>query len=243
MLALIVVRNLLNRSETIQIDPKQKWKSIRTAEIEPKSSEVYFFMLFVLPNPQRQSLTMATTPSTKLYSVVAVAIRDEDDADEEGVKKISTAPLMIESAEERREEVWQWEREREGERRWESRVFKLVMASMFVISLIVVGGKEYHYKTYYLSSDINDTKNNQEILAEDKDGGNDYFVPLTADEREEMKEMLRTTLRETKHALLSSTVAGNQRALQQSPQRTLVLDSDLPKQFMHMHHMKTGKRI
>ncbi len=67
-----------------------------------------------------------------------------------------------------------------------------------MLLLIVVGGKEYHYKTYYLSSDVNEPYNNQEILAEDYNGGNDYFVPLTANEREEMKEMLRTTLRETK---------------------------------------------
>jgi hypothetical protein len=185
---------------------------------------------------------MATTPSTKHYRVVAVAIGDEEDgADEKGVTKIATAPLMIEPV----EEVWQREGEQEGERRWESRVFKLIMASMFVILLTIVGGKEYHDKIYYLSSDVNnDPDNNQEILADDTGGGDDYFVPLTADEREEMKERLRATLRETKNALLSSTVAsGYQRALQQSSQRTLVLDSDLPKQFMHMHHMKTGKRI
>ena len=60
----------------------------------------------------------------------------------------------------------------------------------------------------------------------------DYFVPLTPAEREQMKERLRSTLRTTKNALLGKD--------ELNPQRTLVLDKSLPKQFMHMHHMKTG---
>ncbi|KAL7532440.1 hypothetical protein ACHAXR_004622 [Thalassiosira sp. AJA248-18] len=63
----------------------------------------------------------------------------------------------------------------------------------------------------------------------------DYFVPLTLDEREQLKEKLRSTLRETKNALLMGDGLINP-----NPQRTLLLDSDSPKQFMHMHHMKTG---
>lgn len=63
----------------------------------------------------------------------------------------------------------------------------------------------------------------------------DYFVPLTPKEREQFKEKLRNTVRATKNALLVQDGQVNP-----SPQRTLVLDSDSPKQFMHMHHMKTG---
>ena len=65
----------------------------------------------------------------------------------------------------------------------------------------------------------------------------DYFVPLTPVERMSMKERLRATLRTTKSALLMS---GNRYPTNPTPQRTLVLDYDSPKQFMHMHHMKTG---
>ena len=201
-------------------------------------------------------------PSSMPYRAVAVSIGDEydDDADAadaddvesttiiimEGAKKIATAPLVVEPVEERGDDdVWQRERE---ERRWlaASSKFKFLVASVLAISFLVVGGREYMNRRYSLSSsDVSGIDNTQHIFAEDiKDDGGDYFTPLTADEREEMKEMLRSTLRETKNALLSSSstdTGGNQRALQQSPQRTLVLDSALPKQFMHMHHMKTGK--
>lgn len=201
-------------------------------------------------------------PSSMPYRAVAVSIGDEydDDADAadaddvesttiiimEGAKKIATAPLVVEPVEERGDDdVWQRERE---ERRWlaASSKFKFLVASVLAISFLVVGGREYMNRRYSLSSsDVSGIDNTQHIFAEDiKDDGGDYFTPLTADEREEMKEMLRSTLRETKNALLSSSstvTGGNQRAFQQSPQRTLVLDSALPKQFMHMHHMKTGK--
>lgn len=201
-------------------------------------------------------------PSSMPYRAVAVSIGDEydDDADAadaddvesttiiimEGAKKIATAPLMVEPVEERGDDdVWQRERE---ERRWlaASSKFKFLVASVLAISFLVVGGREYMNRRYSTnSSDVSGIDNTQQIFAEDiKDDGGDYFTPLTADEREEMKEMLRSTLRETKNALLSSSstdTGGNQRAFQQSPQRTLVLDSALPKQFMHMHHMKTGK--
>ena len=63
----------------------------------------------------------------------------------------------------------------------------------------------------------------------------DYFVPFTPAEREQFKEKLRSTVRATKNSLLMKDVS--------KPQRTLVLDSDSPKQFMHMHHMKTGMKI
>lgn len=195
---------------------------------------------------------MATPPSTKPYRVIAVAGGDEDDADEEyvastatvdGVQKIiATAPLMIE------DEGWQ-EVVLEGERRWasSSSTFKLIVVSIiFAISLFVLGSRQYHNKIYSVNnSGVNDLENNsnQEIIFDEAndEGNNDFFVPLTADEREDMKEFLRSTLRETKNALLYNAGArGNYRSLQQAPQRTLVLDSDLPKQFMHMHHMKTG---
>ncbi|EJK67498.1 hypothetical protein THAOC_11462 [Thalassiosira oceanica] len=67
----------------------------------------------------------------------------------------------------------------------------------------------------------------------------DYFVPLSSEERRAMKDRLTETLMKTRSALkmsASNTENGNEPA----PQRTLVLDSQLPKQFMHMHHMKTG---
>lgn len=80
----------------------------------------------------------------------------------------------------------------------------------------------------------------------------DYFTPLTPDERTELKERLRATVRATRDALVLSDLAdreddGLTRQNQlidggpiSSPQRTLVLGSGVPKQFMHMHHMKTG---
>ncbi|KAL3794849.1 hypothetical protein ACHAW5_004371 [Stephanodiscus triporus] len=68
----------------------------------------------------------------------------------------------------------------------------------------------------------------------------DYFVPLTPVERKELKDKLRSTLRATKSALLISANSDSIGSSNPSPQRTLVLDSNRPKQFMHMHHMKTG---
>ena len=68
----------------------------------------------------------------------------------------------------------------------------------------------------------------------------DYFVPLTDAEREEMKARLRTTLMQTKDALLFSAQNPNNGESNPFPQRTFVLDTESPKQFMHMHHMKTG---
>jgi len=69
----------------------------------------------------------------------------------------------------------------------------------------------------------------------------DYFVPLTPAERMKLKERLRSTLRATKTALLISAKSDSSGSINPSPQRTLMLDSDSPKQFMHMHHMKTGE--
>jgi hypothetical protein len=69
----------------------------------------------------------------------------------------------------------------------------------------------------------------------------DYFVPLTPVERKELKDKLRSTLRATKSALLISANSDSVGSSNPSPQRTLVLDSNVPKQFMHMHHMKTGE--
>ena len=222
---------------------------------------------------------MATAPSTKPYRAVAVTIGDLDDEDggdgtsitimdADNNNNFDSAHLMSD----------QMEAVAGG--RWASSTsqfrFRIVVASIFAITLLVVGGRSYHNKRYSLSSDAthisggeditgynnmelapNADNTNQEIFDIDNNGGDiltnseeesptdDYFVPLTADEREDMKEMLRSTLRETKNSLLSSTIAsdGNHRYLQKSPQRTLVLDSDLPKQFMHMHHMKTGKKV
>ena len=80
--------------------------------------------------------------------------------------------------------------------------------------------------------------------SEEEGGGlPDYFVPLTPPEREQMKNRLRATLSETKNALLFSAnikSAPEDRPVHPLPQRTLVLDAEAPKQFMHMHHMKTG---
>ena len=69
----------------------------------------------------------------------------------------------------------------------------------------------------------------------------DYFVPLTPAERRILKERLRSTLRATESALLISAKSDSFGSINPSPQRTLVLNSDSPKQFMHMHHMKTGE--
>jgi len=71
------------------------------------------------------------------------------------------------------------------------------------------------------------------------DGILDYFTPLTPKERDEMKEKLRGTLLQTKNALRMSASVENREAITDT-QRTLVLSTTSPKQFMHMHHMKTG---
>lgn len=65
----------------------------------------------------------------------------------------------------------------------------------------------------------------------------DYFKPLTADERDALKQKLRSTLALTKASLL---VSGTPGAHTPHPQRTFIVGTDTPKQFMHMHHMKTG---
>jgi hypothetical protein len=69
----------------------------------------------------------------------------------------------------------------------------------------------------------------------------DYFVPLSPSERARLKEKYRSTLRATKSALLISSNSDSTDLINPSPQRTLVLGSNSPKQFMHMHHMKTGE--
>jgi hypothetical protein len=73
----------------------------------------------------------------------------------------------------------------------------------------------------------------------DKDDMPDYFVPLTHKERKEMKGKLRETLLQTKNALRMSASVKNRMAVTDN-QRTLTLSLSTPKQFMHMHHMKTG---
>jgi hypothetical protein len=67
----------------------------------------------------------------------------------------------------------------------------------------------------------------------------DYFVPLTPDERTELKKRLRDTVFQTYMSLISSSNP----SIDQStlvPQRTFKINPDISKQFMHMHHMKTG---
>jgi hypothetical protein len=67
----------------------------------------------------------------------------------------------------------------------------------------------------------------------------DYFTPLTPEERDEMKGKLRDTLLQTKNALRMNASVENRKDITDN-QRTLVLSTTSPKQFMHMHHMKTG---
>jgi len=67
----------------------------------------------------------------------------------------------------------------------------------------------------------------------------DYFVPLTPDERKQLKDRLRATLYATDYSLhLSASPSSDKSKV--LPQRTFVIDAQFPKQFMHMHHMKTG---
>lgn len=68
----------------------------------------------------------------------------------------------------------------------------------------------------------------------------DYFVPLTTEEREDLKNRLRATVLLTKSSLVAQATKQVDDSVDISPQRTLLLDPDTPKQFMHMHHMKTG---
>ena len=77
------------------------------------------------------------------------------------------------------------------------------------------------------------------LNVDEDDGIPDYFVPLTPNEREGMKGKLRETLVRTKHALWMSASVKNRMAVTDN-QRTLVLSTTSPKQFMHMHHMKSG---
>ena len=65
----------------------------------------------------------------------------------------------------------------------------------------------------------------------------DYFVPLSPEDRRAMKDRLTETLMKTRSALkmsASNPENGNEPRANPAPQRTLVLDSQLPKQFMHM---------
>ncbi len=193
----------------------------------------------------------ATDSSTKPYRAVAFTISDEED-DVDRMDGDNDSDVV-------------WQRREEGRWRWwpspSSWSLRLVVASTFAIMLLIVfGGREYHNRGHLFTSiDLDGARGSEE----DNDGNimnvehydnevefnpselpssssNDYFIPLTEDEREEMKEMLRSTLRTTKNALLARSGGGSQNSY---PQRTLVLDSDSPKQFMHMHHMKTGKRL
>lgn len=74
---------------------------------------------------------------------------------------------------------------------------------------------------------------------EDDDIVDYYFTPLTPDERDQMKEKLRNTLLQTKNALRMSASPESRMDVTDT-QRTLMLSTSSPKQFMHMHHMKTG---
>ncbi|KAL7467559.1 hypothetical protein ACHAXS_007813 [Conticribra weissflogii] len=68
----------------------------------------------------------------------------------------------------------------------------------------------------------------------------DYFVPLTPEEREALKNRLRATVLLTKTSLVAQATKQVDTSADISRQRTLLLDPETPKQFMHMHHMKTG---
>mmetsp|Transcript_472 Transcript_472/g.956 ORF Transcript_472/g.956 Transcript_472/m.956 type:complete len:702 (+) Transcript_472:98-2203(+) len=68
----------------------------------------------------------------------------------------------------------------------------------------------------------------------------DYFVPLTTEEREDLKNRLRATVLLTKSSLVAQATKQVNDSVDISPHRTLLLDPQTPKQFMHMHHMKTG---
>jgi hypothetical protein len=67
----------------------------------------------------------------------------------------------------------------------------------------------------------------------------DYFVPLTPEERVALKEKLKKTAMDTVVSLLVSAnpVAEENGFLSH---RTFKMNPDSSKQFMHMHHMKTG---
>jgi hypothetical protein len=81
--------------------------------------------------------------------------------------------------------------------------------------------------------------NAMDALSTAAEGLPDYFVPLTPDERTELKKRLHDTLFQTNLSLISSANPSNdQSAL--APQRTFKINPDISKQFMHMHHMKTG---
>ena len=66
----------------------------------------------------------------------------------------------------------------------------------------------------------------------------DFFVPLTPEERAHMKKRLYATVFTTNAALLSSAHPSTDSG--DFSQRTFKLDTQASKQFMHMHHMKTG---
>ena len=76
-------------------------------------------------------------------------------------------------------------------------------------------------------------------LSEEVEDIPDYFVPLTPDERAELKQRLQDIIVQTSSSLLfSANPSSSDGAL--LPQRTYKIDPGISKQFMHMHHMKTG---
>ncbi|KAL3799772.1 LOW QUALITY PROTEIN: hypothetical protein HJC23_010422, partial [Cyclotella cryptica] len=82
-------------------------------------------------------------------------------------------------------------------------------------------------------------QSNFETLEQGEEVLPDYFVPLTPDERKQLKDRLRSILYTTDNSLHLSASPSSDRS-KVLPQRTFVIDPKFPKQFMHMHHMKTG---
>mmetsp|Transcript_15740 Transcript_15740/g.22381 ORF Transcript_15740/g.22381 Transcript_15740/m.22381 type:complete len:831 (+) Transcript_15740:30-2522(+) len=96
---------------------------------------------------------------------------------------------------------------------------------------------EYLYEDNEVEEDASDEDSSSAGAIDDI--SDYYFTPLTPDERDQMKGKLRNTLLQTKNALRMSASFESRMAVTDT-QRTLMLSTTFPKQFMHMHHMKTG---
>lgn len=86
--------------------------------------------------------------------------------------------------------------------------------------------------------ETNESVEEEPPLVEHGIGGQSYFVPLTALERDTLKERLRGVLKTTKDLILMASKREHEPV--STPARTLVLTPSAPKQFMHLQHYQTG---
>eukprot|EP00804_Cyclotella_cryptica_P029106 CCRYP_005283-RA/>CCRYP_005283-RA protein AED:0.21 eAED:0.21 QI:0/0.66/0.5/1/0.33/0.25/4/85/927 len=124
-------------------------------------------------------------------------------------------------------------------KRWD-RMYKVTFAdwpSLFAAEVVL--GSKYPILESTSVQGSDPEQSNFETLEQGEEVLPDYFVPLTPDERKQLKDRLRSILYTTDNSLHLSASPSSDRS-KVLPQRTFVIDPKFPKQFMHMHHMKTG---